>query len=308
MKHLCAVAFVVLGSSLIAKAQSGDTAKELTALEQSFNEALLSADWKTVERIHANDLVFTNADGSVTHKADLVDGIRSGDMKFESIEMSDVKVQALGNVAAVTGRVVERGRYKTDDLSGTYRFTDVWAKRDGRWQIVTGQETRYGPTESTSTSRASSAVLNGQQAPQSKIAPSTVEAELVSLAKAWTDAINAKDRSKLDELMAPEFTLHAWDNSWQVPKAQWMKNLLDQYDIKEYQHSAIVPHVYDDGAMIASNWYWRGDRGATKKEPFEEHGYVVDVWRHKSGHWQVVSRITIILPGKGESAPDATGM
>jgi len=67
MKHLWAVASVVFGSPLIAKAQSGDTAKELTALEQSFNEALLSADWKTVERIHANDLVFTNADGSVTH-------------------------------------------------------------------------------------------------------------------------------------------------------------------------------------------------------------------------------------------------
>jgi ketosteroid isomerase-like protein len=111
-------------------------------LNNASNEALLSADWKTVERIHANDLVFTNADGSVTHKADLVDSIRSGDMKFESIEMSDVKVQALGNVAVVTGRVVERGRYKTDDLSGTYRFTDVWAKQDGSWQMVIGHETK----------------------------------------------------------------------------------------------------------------------------------------------------------------------
>ena len=67
----------------------------------------------------------------------------------------------------------------------------------------------------------SSIVTEAQQRPDT--APSAIETELLSLAKAWTDAINAKDRSKLDQLMAPEFTLHAWDNSWQVPKTDWMK-------------------------------------------------------------------------------------
>jgi len=62
-------------------------------------------------------------------------------MKFESIDMSDVNVQDFGDVAVVTGRLVEKGRYKTSDLSGTYRFTDVWARRNSGWQLVTGQET-----------------------------------------------------------------------------------------------------------------------------------------------------------------------
>jgi ketosteroid isomerase-like protein len=152
MKHLWTVAFVALSSCLPAKAQTADTVQELIALEQSFNQALLRADWKTVERIHADDLVFTNADSSVTNKADLVGSIQSGDLKFDSIEMPDVKVQDLGNVAVVTGKVVERGRYKTNDLSGTYRFTDVWAKRSDRWQLVVGHESRV---ESTSTSQES---------------------------------------------------------------------------------------------------------------------------------------------------------
>lgn len=153
MKHLWAVAFVALGCCLTAKAQTGDTAKELIALEQSFNDALLHADWKTVERIHADDLVFTNADGSVTNKSDEVGSIKSGDMKFESIEMSDVKVQDLGNGAVVTGKVVERVRYKTADLSGTYRFTDVWAKRNGRWLLVTGQETKISSVQTSTKDR-----------------------------------------------------------------------------------------------------------------------------------------------------------
>ncbi len=145
MKHLAVILFVLLGTCLFAMAQNRDTAKELIAVEQGFNDALLRADWKAVEQIESDDLVFTNADGSVTHKSDEVGSIRSGDLKFESIEMSDVKVQDLGDVAVVTGKLVEKGRYKTVDLSGTYRYTDVWAKRTGKWQLVAGQETRYTP-------------------------------------------------------------------------------------------------------------------------------------------------------------------
>ena len=78
----------------------------------------------------------------MTSKSDEVDSLESGDIKFESIEMSDVKVHDLGNVAVVMGKLIERVRYKTTDLSGTYRFTDVWAKRNGRWQIVAGHDSR----------------------------------------------------------------------------------------------------------------------------------------------------------------------
>ena len=142
--------------------------------------------------------------------------------------------------------------------------------------------------------------LNAEELADSNAAPSGAEAELLSFTNAWTEAINAKNRSKLDELMAPEFTLHAWDDSWQVARAEWLENLFSSYDIKEYHHSAIVPHVYGDVAMVASRWYWRGTRGVTEKKPFEEHGYVVDVWRRRGNRWQVVSRITVILPGKAE--------
>lgn len=153
MKHLALVAFVALVTCLSAKAQRGDEATELTAVEQRFSQALLRADWKMVEEIEADDLVFTNADGTVTHKSDDVGGLQSGDAKFESIEMSDVKVQGLGDVAVVTGKLVERGRYKDADVSGTYRVTDVWAKRNGRWQLVAGQEARISNAQTVDKDR-----------------------------------------------------------------------------------------------------------------------------------------------------------
>ncbi len=137
-------------------------------------------------------------------------------------------------------------------------------------------------------------------------ASGSLEAELVSLTNEWTSAILAKDRSRLETLMAPDFTLHGWDGSWHVERARWLENLFQSIDIAEYRHSAIVPHVYGDVAAITSKWYWRGTRGRDGKKPFEEHGYVVDVWRRAEGRWQVVSRITILIPGREEPAVSAT--
>ena len=191
MKHSWVIAFVVLGSCLTAKAQTGDTAQELIALERSFNQALLRADSKAVERIHADDLVFTNADGSVTNKADLIGSIQSGDLKFDSIEMSDVKVQDLGSVAVVTGRVVETGRFKTNDLSGLYRFTDIWAKRNGRWQIVAGHETK------------------GADAVKRNI--SNNEAEIRALLDRWAQTFGAHDIEGIMSSYAPGDAVVAYD-------------------------------------------------------------------------------------------------
>jgi hypothetical protein len=68
----------------------------------------------------------------------------------------------------------------------------------------------------------------------------------------------------------------------------------------------LVPHIYGDVAAVTSKYYWRGKRGRNEKKPFEEHGYVVDVWRRDGGRWQVVSRITIIIPGKEEPTASTT--
>ena len=138
----------------------------------------------------------------------------------------------------------------------------------------------------------------GQRTSSQTVGTGNLDAELISLTNQWTSAILAKDRSKLETLMAPDFKLHGWDGSWQVERPQWLENTFQRYDIAKYHHSDIVPHVYGDVAAITSKWYWHGKRGRDDKKPFEEHGYVLDVWRRANDHWQVVSRITIIMPGK----------
>ena len=57
-----------------------------------------------------------------------------------------MKVRVFGNAAVVTGRTtIKGGKYKGKDISGQYRFTDTWVKRNGHWLCVASANTRVTP-------------------------------------------------------------------------------------------------------------------------------------------------------------------
>ena len=122
---------------------------ELIKLDRQWVDAAKSGDADTVRRVIADDIVITNADGSTSSKADEVQAIQSGAITIASWEIFDPKVTVVdANNAFVTGRsVIKDGRLKLPnsarpiDISGEYRFTNVYAKRDGKWQAVASQTT-----------------------------------------------------------------------------------------------------------------------------------------------------------------------
>ena len=138
MKRLCLIAAVLFACRYVAMAQSS-TSGDLIQLENRFNDALVRADLKTIDEIEADDLIFTDATGTVTSKADEMQSLKSGDVNFELIQMTETRVQDFGNMAVVR-RLMEKARHKNADISGTYRFTDVWVTRKGKWEHVAGEE------------------------------------------------------------------------------------------------------------------------------------------------------------------------
>jgi len=53
-----------------------------------------------------------------------------------------MKVLVLGETGIVHGSWSEKSTLNGKDTSGTYRYTDIFAKRDGRWQCVTSHNTK----------------------------------------------------------------------------------------------------------------------------------------------------------------------
>ncbi|HEX8798612.1 MAG TPA: nuclear transport factor 2 family protein [Terriglobales bacterium] len=95
-----------------------------------------------VDQYEADDIIDTDPTGRVTDKTQDKTDLSSGDLKFQSIELSDLKVLVYGNTAVAAGTSTVRGTYKGQDISSKYRFTDTWVKRDDKWQVVATQATR----------------------------------------------------------------------------------------------------------------------------------------------------------------------
>ena len=113
-------------------------------------------------RLLADDYVFLQADGVVSNKAQNIAVLRDPAFVCQSLITEDVKVRVYGEAAVVTGRVVMRATYGGQDVGGEFLYTDVWARRDGRWAD-------RGVPGDASAARSVSAVehLSGSCAPRS---------------------------------------------------------------------------------------------------------------------------------------------
>ena len=136
------VATLVFVSSLllsgVAAAQSGSAADQaaLKALETKWDAASVKGDTATLGGLFADTLVSTNAEGKVRTKAEMLGAIKSGEVKFLSSKVDDMKVFVHGDVAVVngrwTGKVVEKGK----TVDSTERFTDTFIRQNGAWKCI----------------------------------------------------------------------------------------------------------------------------------------------------------------------------
>ncbi len=100
------------------------------------DQAIQNADIAAIERIYADDYVVTNAAGLMRTKAQVIEDFKAGALKIESISSDDVNVRQHGDTAIVTGRTTTKGKDRGRDVTGENRFTQVYMRRNGQWQIV----------------------------------------------------------------------------------------------------------------------------------------------------------------------------
>lgn len=120
----------------------GSVEQTIRQLENENREATLKNDASVFERLLADDWLNTNANGTVTTKAQLMTLLKSGTFKISSLEYDDVVVRAYKDTAVVTGRSTSTRMGQDNKLiTGQVRFTRVYVKRDSGWQVVSAQST-----------------------------------------------------------------------------------------------------------------------------------------------------------------------
>lgn len=124
-------------------ADTGDpeTIREIRDMERQAREASLHRDADFSQRTLADDYVAITPLGQVTTKQDTVSARKSRQLRYETIDVTDMVVRLYGDTAVVTARADVKGTQLGEDFSGPYRYTRVWVRRGGRWQAVSYQAT-----------------------------------------------------------------------------------------------------------------------------------------------------------------------
>jgi ketosteroid isomerase-like protein len=124
-----------------ATAPATAAANDLQVLQQlnaDYIRSVSASDVRWFEEHLAEDFVNSNPDGSLVDLAGFLAQIaRPG--AIADLRAEDVRIRILGDVAIVHGRTTYR---KPDGQPGAGRYTDVWARRQGRWLCVAAHVTR----------------------------------------------------------------------------------------------------------------------------------------------------------------------
>jgi len=147
MRGLSTILALLLAVSALASAQPRATAadvKELNRLETVWNEAHLKGDVNALDRLWADDLFVTMPDMPPMNKEESLAIWKAGKMKFDIYRTSDLRIKVYGNTAVVTGQLVRIRDATSKQFEDDWRFTKVYVRRGGRWQVVTWHGSHVG--------------------------------------------------------------------------------------------------------------------------------------------------------------------
>jgi ketosteroid isomerase-like protein len=110
----------------------------LLALNRDYITSVQTSDVRRFDEILADDFVCTNPDGSLVNRAGFLKQTAQP-VAISNLQVHDVDVRLMGDFAIIHARTAYT---RPDGQPGAGRYTDVWARRDGRWLAVSAHVTR----------------------------------------------------------------------------------------------------------------------------------------------------------------------
>jgi len=146
-----ALLLAVCAAPLIAmpRAQRHERRHEIDHLEELWRNAVLKDDTAAMSSLLAEDYIGITPAGTLQTKDEELASLRSGRTHFTTLEITDRKVRFYGAAAIVTSTADVQATTPDGDLSGSYRYTRVYAQDpQGVWKIVSFEANRVlGPGE-----------------------------------------------------------------------------------------------------------------------------------------------------------------
>ena len=106
--------------------------EEIRRLDDEAREAMLRRDVATLKRLLSEDFVVTNPFNRVLNKQQVLEAVEAGRINHSAYEREIEYLRIFADTAVVMGQetVADDGQMKNR------RYTEIWLRREGRWQII----------------------------------------------------------------------------------------------------------------------------------------------------------------------------
>ncbi|TYB86100.1 nuclear transport factor 2 family protein [Oceaniovalibus sp. ACAM 378] len=113
-----------------------DINEQLEAAEQAFSAAMISNDPDAIRQCITDDWILVTPESGPVSAEKLLDLIAAGNLTHDTMTKTTYHRHILGDVATVTGRGQNSGRFHGEPISADEWITDVYQKVDGTWRCV----------------------------------------------------------------------------------------------------------------------------------------------------------------------------
>ena len=129
------------GAAAAAAGGKGDEEAVRKAHKQ-WTTGLTKKDATAVEGVLTDDYTIIDPGGRPNTKEFIVDGLKGGLLKLDTVDVAEMTVRVIGSTGIVTSVQTLKGTYDDSDISGRFRVTDVLVKQDDKWKIAAGHMTK----------------------------------------------------------------------------------------------------------------------------------------------------------------------
>jgi len=129
------------GVTLVELSAQRNVDQQIRALHDQGRQAALKGDASFFEERLAASYFGIGGDGRLRTKAESIQDLKSGGIKYEAIDERDVKVDTYGDTAIVNSMAAVKLTSNGKPIGGDYRATFVYVKQGGSWREVAFQAT-----------------------------------------------------------------------------------------------------------------------------------------------------------------------
>lgn len=229
-------------------------------MEDQWAQAGLKYDTVTVGRMIAPEYFAVNND-HIGDRAETLRAFSRSDSSFTPLSNSDSArtVRVYGDAAVVTaiGDVSFRNNKTGEAIHNLGRYTEVWVKRDGQWQVVAG-------------------AYQDAELPKAVLTQQLMQAE-----ESYTTMVNHRDSAAFNSLVQDSVIFASGTDTMFTKPQLW--SAIRQSDFRQTHH---VDRTFIRGEVAIVN----GTIDRTLKDGSAAHLRYADTWVHRGGRWRLISR------------------